>query len=113
MTATTGRELRAQGQADVLAADAAPHRGYGDYVKRALTQLTKSTATFTTEDVRRLVDQLMDADGVHVEPHHPNVIGAVMGGWAAARHIEWVGDYHSTRKRRRYGRNGIWRACAS
>ncbi|KNX38067.1 hypothetical protein [Luteipulveratus halotolerans] len=102
---STGQELRDEGTAAVIAADVAPHRGYGDHVRAALDALANGGMTFTAEDVRELADKLAPAD---VEPHSPNLIPAVMGGWASAGRIHAVRMTKTTRASRRYSRNLVW-----
>lgn len=106
----TGLDLRHEGQAAVIAADAAPHRGYKVCVTKALDTLANLCAEFTADDVRRLAHEIALIEGAPTEAHSPNLLPAVIGGYVAAGRIERCGEYHSGRKSRRYGRNGVYRA---
>ena len=109
---SNGLDLRHEGQAAVLAADTAPHRGYSEYVQQALDILTRTPDTFNPDDVRATAADLMALEGVEIQPHSPNVLPAVIGGWVKAGRIERVAEYHSGRKTRRYGRNGVYQRTA-
>lgn len=107
---STGLTLRHEGQDAVIAADVAPHRGFKVYVTRAVDALVNLCGDFTVDDVRRLAYEIANTEGDQVGPHSPNLIPAVIGGYAAAGRIVRITEYHSGRKSRRYGRNGVYRA---
>ena len=94
---TTGTALRTQGQADILAADTAVHRMYAAHVEAAIEHLIGRGGTWTAEDVREAVER----DHPGAQAHHPNVLGAVIGGLAAAERIRSVGYRKATRASRR------------
>ena len=98
---TTGTQLRGQGQADVLAADVAAHRGYAEHVHDAVDQLVAAGVHFDAEDVRALVPE-------GVEPHSPNLLPAILGSMAANDRIRAVGHRRCTRPSRRAGWMRIW-----
>ena len=100
-----GKQLRDKGMADVISADQAVHRSYGEIAREVIDQFIEEGRTFTSEDVRAAIP----AD---VEAHHPNVLPAVLGSLASAGRIRRVGEYHSTRLSRRYGRNSFWKAAS-
>lgn len=106
---STGKELRAQGWGDVTAADTAPHRMYGDLVRDALDKLIAAKIPFTAEDVRTAISE------AHPEAvaHSPNLLPAVIGGYASAGRIEAVGITHATRRSRRASRNLVWQGAAA
>lgn len=97
---TSGQQLRDQGITDVLAADTAPHRGYGDMV-RDVIERTPPGVRFSADDVR---DQL-PADA---RPHHPNVMPSVFGVLASAGVIRRVGDVNAARRSRHGSRISVW-----
>lgn len=108
----TAYALRNRGQSDVIAADKAAHREYANLVREALDALillNVNGGTFTADDIRDRAATCALADDLPFDPA-PNLIPAVIGGYAAAGRIERVGDYHSARRSRRYSRNAIWRA---
>ena len=98
---STGKQLRDEGMTAVIAADTAPHRSYADHARIVIDRLIGEGRTFTSEDVRQGIPE-------GVEPHHPNVLPAVLGSLASAGRIRRVGEYHSVRASRRYGRNSFW-----
>ena len=108
---TTGLDLRHEGQAAVVAADAATHRGFKAYLNKALDALMNVCDEFTVDDVRRIASEIAALEGSSAEPHSPNLLPAILGGYVAAGRIVRVGEYHSGRKSRRYGRNGRYRAA--
>lgn len=101
---SAGKALRDEGMSAVLAADTAPHRSYGEIAREVIDQFIEEGRTFTSEDVRAEIPS-------NVEAHHPNVLPAVLGSLASAGRIRRVGEYHSTRLSRRYGRNSFWKAA--
>ena len=101
---SAGKQLRDKGMADVIAADQAVHRPYSEHARDVIDRLIAEGRTFTSEDVRAAIP----AD---VEAHHPNVLPAVLGSLASAGRIRRIGEYHSTRLSRRYGRNSFWKAA--
>lgn len=102
---STATELRDQGQADVLAADQAVHRGYADLIGPAVEAVGAHGLTFTAEDVRAWISQ----HHPDATEHHPNVLPAVLGGMAAAGRITGVGHVQCTRASRRAGWMRAWR----
>lgn len=98
---TNGKALRDDGQSAVIAADTAVHRGAGDHIRDALDHLIKTGYQFTADDVRAL----LPAD---VEPHSPNLLPAIMGGYAQAGRITAIGMCRPTRASRRHSRNLVW-----
>ncbi|QFP97015.1 hypothetical protein SEA_SUERTE_44 [Gordonia phage Suerte] len=98
---TTGRRLRDDGTNAAIAADVAINRGYGDHVRAALDELIASGDQFTADDVRALIPE-------GIEPHTPNLLPAIIGGYAAAQRITCVGMARPSRPSRRYSRNLIW-----
>lgn len=101
-----GKQLRDAGMADVIAADAAVHRSYADHARDVIDQFIAEGRTFTSEDVRAAIPS-------EVEAHHPNVLPAVLGSMAAHGRIRRVGEYHSPRLSRRYGRASFWKGVAA
>ena len=102
---TTGTTLRAEGQADVLAADVAGHRRYASLVAEAVEVIGSGGATFTAEDVR----EWLEATYPDAVPHSPNVLPAQLGGMASARRIVATGHVQCKRPSRRAGWMRAWR----
>lgn len=100
-----GEQLKLDGFARVLAADAAGHRGYGEYVRDELERLIESGRPFTSEDLTQAVPE-------GVEPHSPNVIGAIVGSAAKRGVIVPHGWTSSRRPSRRCGRLMVWIAAS-
>ncbi|QLF83885.1 hypothetical protein SEA_MOOSEHEAD_44 [Gordonia phage Moosehead] len=98
---TTGRALRDAGTSAVVAADTAVHRGYADHVRDALDELIAAGVSFNADDVRALIPN-------GVEPHSPNLLPAIIGGYAAAGRIRAVGLVRPARASRRHSRNLVW-----
>ncbi|UYL87799.1 hypothetical protein SEA_ONEDIRECTION_37 [Gordonia phage OneDirection] len=98
---TTGRRLRDDGSSAVIAADTAVHRGYSDHVRSALNELIESGVEFDADDVRARIP-----DGA--VPHSPNLLPAIIGGYAAAGRIRSVGMTRPARASRRHSRNLVW-----
>ena len=102
---TTAAQLRDAGQADVLAADTAPHRDYASLVREAIAELDEGPDFhFTAEDVRWIVERHYP----EVQPHSPNVLPAVLGSLASAGRIRAVGHTRCTRSSRRHGWMRVW-----
>ena len=101
-----GEQLKLAGFAQVLAADAAGHRGYGEYIRDELDRLISEGRPFTSEDLTRAVPE-------GVEPHSPNVIGAIVGSAAKSGVIVPHGWTSSRRPSRRCGRLMVWIAASS
>lgn len=99
---TTAAQLRDSGQAAVLAADVAPHRGYADLVIEAVESFTglPFDAEMIREDIAR--------EHPDAQPHHPNVIGATLGGLAAAGRIRAINFRQSTRPSSRCRVLRVW-----
>src|SRR5690625_516855 len=98
---TTGTQLRDQGQADVLAADAAIHRGVTEDINAAIADLISEGREFTADDIR----ERLPAD---FDPHSDNLLPAVIGSLAARDRIRAVGHRRCTRPSRRAGWMRIW-----
>ena len=98
---TTGTDLRDQGQADVIAADAAIHRGVTEHINAAIADLIAEGQEFTAEDIR---DRLPE----DARPHSDNLLPAVIGSMAARRKIRRVGERRCTRPSRRAGWMRVW-----
>lgn len=98
---TTGRALREDGTTAVVAADTAINRGYGDHVRDALDAMIAAGEPFNADDIRARIP-----DGV--EPHSPNLLPAIIGGYAAAGRIKSIGMVRPARASRRYSRNLMW-----
>lgn len=82
---------RAQGWSDVQAADVAVHRGYGDLIRDAIDAMP---GQWTSDDVHAWIgERHPDA-----APHHPNLLGAIIGNLAANGHIEPIGLGRTTRR---------------
>ena len=101
---SAGQQLRDQGHADVLAADSAVHRGYGDHLREAVQTLAHIGDVFSTDDARDLIP-----DGM--EPHHCNVVGAVFRELALAEVIWPVGYVESRRPNARGRAVRLWVGC--
>ena len=101
MTELTGQQLREQGQQ--LVVDNSPE-DYKNAAREAIAQLIESGKPFTADDVHRLIPD-------ELQPHHPNVLPAMLGGAASAGRI--VGDSYrkSGRRTRHASHNKLWRAA--
>lgn len=84
--------------------------GYGDYIKTALTEYIESGQTFVVDDITDRARELAP-DGA--TPHSPNLIGAIIGSWAAHGHIEAVGFRKAGKTSRRGARVFVFRAVKS
>lgn len=103
---TTGTDLRDHGQESVIAADTAAHRGYGDLIHQAMDELITADVPFSAEDVRDIVTR----DHPTAVAHSPNLIGAVMAGYAKRGVITEVGFTRPRRATRRHSRLLVWQA---
>lgn len=101
---TTPLDLRHEGIKANLAADVAPHRGYGELVRGFINGMPRGYE-FSADDVRRAMDQLHRG----TEPHHPNVLPSVFGTLAQAGVIIRVGEINAARRSRHGSRNAVWR----
>lgn len=106
----TGLDLRHDGQRIVIENDREQHR---DFVRRSIEVCIDLGFEFTADDIRYRAAMLAASEGKSFRPHHANLLPAVIGGYAAAGRIERVGEYHSTRKERRYGRNSVYRGVTA
>jgi len=106
---TSPADLRNEGQADVLAADAAAHRGYADLIARAVDVFGGMGLDFDAEILRRWIGM----NYPDARPHSPNVIGATLGGLAAAGRIRAVGYRSSTRPSSRCRVLRIWQVVTT
>lgn len=103
---TAGLDLRSKGQRIVQANDAP---NFKRYFRMAIDVLAR-TGDFTADSIRETAEHIAQLEGVALQPHHANLLPAVIGGEVAAGRIYRVGEYHSARVSRRYGRNSIYRA---
>lgn len=91
MTALEGALLRDQGVLDVLAADTAPHRGAGVFIREAVEAFAEMGDEFTAEDVR---EALRDNPRVTAEmDRRPNLLPSVMRAAALqglVRQVDWT-----------------------
>lgn len=102
---TSPADLRDEGQAVVLAADAAINRGYADLIAEAVDYFGSGLTAFTAEEIREYIeDHHPDA-----RPHSPNVIGATLGGMAAAGYIEAISYLPSRRPSSRHRVLRLWK----
>lgn len=101
----TGAQLRDAGVVDVLAADAAVHRGYRTAIEQALNELILLSLPFTADDLREYL-------GPDFQPHSPNLLPAVIHAYSAAGRIHGVGWTRSTRPSRHAGVIRTWVGAA-
>ena len=99
---STGLDLRHEGITANLAADVAPHRGYGELVREVIEDMQRGRE-FSADDIRGLLP--LDAP----QPHHPNVLPSVFGALASAGVIVRVGEVNAARRTRHGSRNAVWR----
>ena len=100
-------DLRNQGMEAVIAADTAPHRGAGEYIRAAIRDFADLGQPFTADDVREV---LRDNPTVVRELYaRPNLLPAHLGSAAHLGIIEAVGLYRPTRVSRRASRNLVWK----
>ena len=102
---TTPLDLRHEGIEANLAADVAPHRGYGDIVRTLIEQMPRGFE-FSADYAREAVHLYFPNAP---EPHHPNVLPSVFGTLAAAGVIVRVGEVNAARRTRHGSRNAVWR----
>lgn len=102
----TGQQLRDKGVADVIAADMAPYRNAGPFIKAAISRLADKRWAFTASDVRKeleehpaVIQRLNDS---------PNLLPAYFSAAASAGQIRVVGYTKSTRRARHSGRIAMW-----
>jgi hypothetical protein len=103
----TGRQLRDEGVAALLDADAAPHRGRRQYVEDILDTLIASGRVFDADDVRRaLPDEVRNQLPV-------NLVPACFGEYSRQGRIKQVGWSRSRVRSRHSGafRRWIGAAC--
>lgn len=108
---TAGMELRDQGVAAVLAADAAPHRGAAPFIREALDAFIESGQPFSADDIREVL-----ADNIIVRrelANRPNLMPAMFATTAKAGRIEAVGLCRPSRSSRRSGRNLVWKGVTA
>ena len=101
---------RHEGQAAVQAADVAVHRGYHNGIIGAL-ETSMLLGNFTSEDVRRRAEQHERRNGRTFDAA-PNLLPAIIGGYASAGRIREVGRVTSTRPERRGSKISLWRAAS-
>ena len=102
----TGRQLRDAGIADVLAADASITRDYARLISEAVDRWAGSPATFTSEDVRAVIEALHPG----AEPHSPCVMGGAIKSLAAEGRLVQVGWREASRPEARARPLRVWRA---
>lgn len=103
---TTGIELRDEGIANVIAADVAPHKMAGKFIKATIAEYAASGREFTADDVR---EGLKDNPTVVRElAAKPNLLPAHMGAASQTGLIHAVGMYRPSRASRRASRNLVW-----
>lgn len=107
---STGLDLRHDGQRIVIENDREQHR---EYVRRAIDICIRHGVNFNADVVRYGAALLAACEGKEFRPHSPNLLPAVIGGYVSAGRIQRVGEYHSTRKERRYGRNSVYRGVTA
>lgn len=103
---STGLDLRHDGQRIVQKNDREQHR---DFIRRAIDACIVLGFEFDADVIRYRAALLAASEGKSFRPHHANLLPAVIGGYVSAGRIQRVGEYHSTRKSRRYGRNSVYR----
>lgn len=103
---TAGKQLRDDGWAATLAAGTAVHRTFVEHAERILADLARSGEVFSADDISARLPK-------GVLPRNQFEMGALIGSWASARRIERVGEMHSPRASRRWGRNGRWVGVAA
>ena len=104
---TTPTQLRAEGQADVIAADVAAHKQYAADIRFALAWSIESGVRFTADAIRRRAEDYARINGRHFDPA-PDLLPAIIGGEAAAGRIRAVGHVQCTRTSRRAGWMRVW-----
>lgn len=99
---TAAAALRDAGQSATIAADMAAHRGYADLVRESVESFRGLSfdAEMVREDIAR--------EHPDARPHSPNVIGATLGGLAAAGRIRAVNFRQSTRPSSRCRVLRVW-----
>lgn len=102
---STGTDLRRLGIDANLAAAVAINRDFRDYAERALAALIRSGHAFTSDDVRKGIP-------AGVEPHHPNLLGSVIGTAASRREIVGVDRAVSGRRTRHGSQLTVWIGAA-
>lgn len=102
----TGLDLRHDGQRIVIENDREQHR---EFIRQSIDVCVALGFEFTADDIRRRAAMLAASEGKSFRPHSPNLLPAVIGGYVSAGRIQRVGEYHSARKERRYGRNSVYR----
>lgn len=108
---TTPTQLRAQGQADVIAADVAAHKQYAKDIRFALSWSIESGVRFTADDIRRRAEDYARINGRAFDPA-PNLLPALIGGEATAGRIRAVDHVQSTRTSRRAGWIRVWQVAS-
>ncbi|GGM85031.1 hypothetical protein GCM10012275_64750 [Longimycelium tulufanense] len=98
---STGKQLRDRGFAEVTAADRAVHRNVGERIKAAIDQLLAEGGEWTAEDVRARLPE-------GVEPHSPNLLGAIIGNYASRGLIRRVDLRTSRRPSRHAAEIKVW-----
>lgn len=100
-----GLGLRDQGTEAVLAADVSVLRGWREHADKVIAELVETGKPFTASDIRRLLP-------TRVQPHHPNLIGAVIRAWSRSGRIRRVGFAQATMPSCRGRTLAVWQATA-
>lgn len=106
----TAEQLRDAGQSVVIAADEMEANA-GAYLRGAIQDLIDSGREFSADDVRAAVDDLRPVR--RAMANHPNLLPAIMAGFAKKNLIERVGVCRPTRSSRRTNWNMVWKAVPS
>lgn len=101
VTRQSGRQLRAAGYDNVLAADEAVHRGHRAAIEKALIELIDRAEPFTADNVYELL-------GDDVRPHSQNLLPALIGSWRCRGLLTPIGWRTSTRPSRHSAAVRVW-----
>lgn len=101
---STGEQLRIEGIQANLAAATSPTRDFAWHAARVMARFMREHREFSAEDIRREIP-------AGVEPHHPNVLGSVIGAARSRGEIVPVGRCLTTRPSRHASRNTVWTAA--
>lgn len=110
----TGRQLRADGETAVIAADQAPYRDAAKHIDAAIVELANSGRRFTAEDVRARV---RGGEFVRLRmSESPNLLPALMSAASNRGLIKHIGWAESTRPSARSRAIRMWegvQTCAA
>lgn len=110
----TGRQLRADGEAAVIAADQAPYRDAAKHIDAAIVELAGTGRPFTAEDVRARVGGIAIVQARMSEA--PNLLPALMSAASNRGLIRHIGWAESTRPSARSRAIRLWegvQTCAA